>query len=329
MKKVVVLTTGGTIASIKNKASGLYTSGAMPGEQLVDRERLGPDMDESLVIEARSVFQVPSNAMDCDKLLVLRDRLRETLADPEVLGAVVTHGTDTLEESSYFMDLVLGAEKPVVFTGAQRTPGEEGTDAYTNIRDSIVAAACPACRGLGVLLVFNEGVYSARHVRKVHAFNIHAFTSPGRGQLGFVDKGTCYIQQRPATREHYELDAAPPRVDVVRAGLGADGAVVRLLADDGSRGIILDGLGRGHVPPAWMDDVQYALDKGLPMVVTSACGEGCVHPVYDFGGGVKDLVSRGVVMGHDYPSSKARIKLMVLLAAGRTAPAEIDAAFAS
>ncbi len=323
MDKVVILTTGGTIASVQNKNTGLYSSGAMPGEELVDRERLGLD----ITVNVESVFQVPSNAMDFDKLLELRDRIVEKLENPEVLGVVVTHGTDTLEESAYFMDLVLSQDKPVVFTGAQRTPNEEGTDALTNIRDSIIAAACPECVGLGVVVVFNEGVYEARSVRKMHAYNMHAFTSPGFGQLGYVDKGRCWIRQRPARRENYALNSSLPRVEIAKTNLGVDGSVIRFLADEGVQGLVLEGLGRGHVPPACVDAIQYAVDKGVRTVITTTCGEGRVHQVYDFSGGVNDLVSRGVIMGHDYPPQKARLKLMVLLASGIDDPQALGTAF--
>ncbi len=325
MDKVVVLTTGGTIASVQNKETGLYASGALPGEKLIDLERL--QLQIPVIVE--SVFQVPSNAMDFDKLLQLYEKISQYTADPEVRGVVVTHGTDTLEESSYFMDLLYGGDKPVVFTGAQRTPCEEGTDAFTNIRDSIVTAYCPESRGLGVLVVFNEGVYDAQTVHKMHAFNIDAFTSPGYGHLGYVDKGTCWIRRRPASRETYTPTKEMPRVDIVRASLGSDGLELRLLADNGSQGIILEGLGRGHIPPAWMDSVQYALDKNIPLVLTTTCGQGRVHPVYDFSGGVNDLASRGVILGHDYAPLKARIKLTVLLASGAKTPEELTRAFSA
>ncbi len=325
MDKVVVLTTGGTIASVQNPETGLYASGALPGEKLIDLERL----QLQIPVEVESVFQVPSNAISFDNLLQLYEKIAIYTEDPEVRGVVVTHGTDTLEESSYFMDLLYDGDKPVVFTGAQRTPCEEGTDAFTNIRDAIVTAFCPASRGLGVLVVFNEGVYDARTVHKMHAFNIDAFTSPGYGHLGFVDKGTCWIQRRPASRETYRLQRELPRVDIVKACLGGDGIEVKLLADNGARGIILEGLGRGHIPPAWMESVQYALDKNLPLVITSTCGQGRVHPVYDFSGGVNDLASRGVILGHDYAPLKARIKLVVLLASGVGSPEELNKAFAA
>jgi L-asparaginase len=323
MSKIAVLTTGGTIASIKNENSGLYMSGAMSGEQLVNRERVGL----ATHIEVESVFQVPSNAMDFGKLLRLRDRILQHIADPDVDGVVVTHGTDTLEESSYFLDLVLESEKPVVFTGAQRTPCGEGTDAYTNIRDAIVAAASPDCRGIGVLVVFNEGVYSARHVHKMHAYNVQAFTSPGFGQLGYVDNGECFITQNPVRRVYCELTGTLGRVDIVKAYLGCDGKIIDFFADSGVLGIVLDGLGRGHVTPGCMDAVQRAVDKGVHVVITSNCGQGRVYPVYDFAGGVRDLQARGVILGHDYTSLKARIKLMVLLASGHESSIALQKAF--
>lgn len=324
MGKVIVLTTGGTIASVKNEATGLFTSGAMPGERLVDRNRLDLDIE----VEAESVFQVPSNAMDFGKLLELRARILKRLADGNVLGIVVTHGTDTLEESSYFMDLVLDCDRPVVFTGAQRAPSDEGTDCYTNIRDAVVAAACPDCAGLGVLVVFNEGVYCAKHVRKMHAFNMHAFTAFGYGQLGYVDKGRCYLFQRPLRRERGHVPSgAFPLVEIVKASLGSTGGVIDYLVDSGAAGIVLEGLGRGHVTPLVMDAVQRAVDQGVRVVITTTCEQGRVHPVYDFPGGVRDLQSRGVIAGHDYSSHKARIKLCVLLASGVDSPEALREAF--
>lgn len=323
MSKIAVLTTGGTIASIKNENSGLYMSGAMSGEQLVNRERVRPTTE----IEVESVFQVPSNAMDFKKLLRLRGRILHHINDPDVDGVVVTHGTDTLEESSYFMDLILETKKPVVFTGAQRTPCGEGTDAYANIRDAIAVAASPECNGIGVLVVFNEGVYSARRVHKMHAYNVQAFTSPGFGQLGYVDNGECFMTQNPVQRVCYELTGALGRVDIIKVYLGCDGKIIDFYTDAGVSGIVLEGLGRGHVTPGCMSAVQRAVEKGVHIVITSNCGQGRVYPVYDFAGGVRDLQSRGVILGHDYTSLKARIKLMVLLASGHDSNVELQKGF--
>jgi L-asparaginase len=324
MKKIVVLTTGGTIASKPSAATGLYTSGAMTAEELIDTKKLGLDV----AVEMETVFQIPSNGMTFERLMVLRSRIIERLRDDDVLGVVVTHGTDTLEESSYFLDLTLDTIRPVVMTGSQRTPGEEGTDAYTNIRDAIVVAASPDCRDLGVLLLFNEGIYAAKHVKKMHAFNIHAFTAFGFGMLGYVDKGRAYLEQRPVRREFLPVEEGDfPRVEIVKASLGSDGAMVDHAVAAGAAGLVLEGLGRGHVTPEFVDSVSRAVDAGVRVVLTTTCEMGRVHPVYDFAGGVKDLQSRGVIAGHDYDSRKARIKLTVLLAAGIESPAALQQAF--
>ena len=194
----------------------------------------------------------------------------------------------------------------------------------------MVTASCPDCKGLGVLVVFNEGVYDAKTVhKKCTPINVDAFTSPGYGHLGFVDKGKCWIRRRPASRELYSPESDFPRVEIVKASLSINGRDVKLLADDGAQGIILEGLGRGHIPPSWVESIVYALNKGIPMVITSTCGQGRVHPVYDFSGGVNDLASRGVIMGHDYAPLKARIKLTVLLASGVRSAEALCKAFAA
>lgn len=316
MQKVVVLTTGGTIASIKNAQTGLYASGALEGEKLIDIDRLGLPKDLDISIAVESVFQVPSSAMNTTRLCTLYDRIMQHTSDPDVLGIVVTHGTDTLEESSYFMDLIYNGESPIVFTGAQRSPDEEGTDAFINIRDAIITASAQEARGLGVLVVFNEGIYAARTVHKGHAYKVQTFDSPEYGQLGFVDKGTCWIRQRPCGREYYRIQEPIPCVEIVKASLGSDGKVLQVLCDMGVKGIVIEGLGRGHVPSTWMEAIEYARQKNIIVVITTTCGKGRVQPVYDFAGGVSSLVAHGALMGHDYTSLKARIKLMVLLASG-------------
>ncbi len=324
MKKVVVLTTGGTIASKWSKESGLYTSGAMTGEELIDTNKFGLDVH----IETETVFQIPSNTMDFTRLMALRERIIEHMKDPGVQGIVITHGTDTLEESAYFLDLTLNEKRPIVMTGSQRTPVEEGTDAYTNIRDAIVAASSPDCEDLGVLVVFNEGLYLAKYVKKMHAGNPHAFTSFGYGMVGFVDKGTAVVIQKPNQREYYPVQNKQfPCVEIIKGYLGGDGKFIEYAISTGVEGLILEGLGRGHLHPACSQAVARASEAGIYIVLTSTCEHGRVYPVYDFTGSVKDFLNQGVITGHDYDSRKARIKLLVLLAAGITEKRRLQAAF--
>ncbi|MDD9304952.1 MAG: asparaginase [Desulfobacter sp.] len=323
MKKVVVLTTGGTIASVKNNSNGLFTSGAMSGDTLIDKKKI----DAGISVEVDSVFQVPSNAMSFENLLMLKDKILEYFIDPQVTGIAITHGTDTLEESSYFLDLVIDDPRPVVLTGSQRATFEEGTDSYTNIRDAVTAAACPDCRDMGVMVLFNEYLFSAKYVKKMHAYNVHAFTSFGTGYLGYVDKAKIYMINRPVHQESYEIKNPIPKVEIIKASLDGDGALIDCAAGLGIQGLILEGVGRGHVTPMVARAAAKAVEKGIFVVITTACEQGRVHPVYDFKGGVVDLKSKGVITGHDYDSKKARIKLIVLLASGIETKEALQQAF--
>ena len=325
MKKVVVLTTGGTIASVKNKSNGLFTSGAMSGENLVNQDKL----ESGITTEVSSVFQVPSNAISFENLVELKERISDCFSNPDVAGIVVTHGTDTMEESCYFLDLLIDDPRPVILTGAQRTTFEEGTDSFTNIRDAVTAAASPECWNMGVMVLFNEYLFAARYVKKAHAFNVHAFTSFGKGYLGYVDKGKVFIANKPNYSESYKIKKDIPRVDIMKACLGGDGQLIDCAAELNIRGIVMEGVGRGHVTPMAAQAVERAVQKGVVVVITTGCEEGRVHPVYDFQGGVMDLKSKGVITGHDYDSKKARIKLMVLLASGVDSKEHIQQAFIS
>ena len=213
MGKVVALTTGGTIASVASAQDGLYSSGKLTGSQLLGMQDLGL----TCPVDIASVFQLPSNHLTFELLLTLRDRVAEALADPEVDGVAITHGTDTLEESCYFLDLTLDSDKPVVMTGSQRVPSELGTDSFVNIRQAVLAAASPQTRGLGVLVLFNERLYTARRVRKMHAFNPQAFTSFGYGYVGYVDKSDVAVYQKPV-RGCRESHATHILLRVVTAG---------------------------------------------------------------------------------------------------------------
>lgn len=323
--KVVVLTTGGTIASIKNTETGLFASGAMRGEDLLGMQ----DLALPVGVEVRSVFQVPSNAMSFDRLTHLREEILRTLGDESVVGVVVTHGTDTLEETAYFLHLTIGGGRPVVLTGSQRTPTELGTDSFTNIRHAVLVAASPACRDMGALVLFNEEIFAARHVRKMHAFNPHAFTAFGFGSLGYVDHEDVCVMQRPVAEAVYAPAGALPRIDIVKAALGSDGLFIDCAVDNGARGIILEGLGRGHVTPECAPAVGRAVERGVHVIITTGCEQGRVYPVYDFAGGVSDLEARGAIRGGDYASKKARIKLAVMLASGLGEREAVRKAFAA
>lgn len=312
VKNIILLTTGGTIASKPNPETGLLSSGALTGEELAEMCKL----PEEINLTVESVFQVPSNQMNAQRLLQLNKRIEVLLQDPKVDGVVVTHGTDTLEETAYYLDLTLANDKPIVITGSQRGPFELGTDAMTNIRQSILAAACERVRGMGTVVLFNERIYSARYVKKVHASNVDGFHADGYGYLGTVDQDAVTVYQKPLEYENYNIAHELPAVDIIPYYIGVDDRFVQASISSGAKGIILEGSGRGHVSPEMMPSVEEAVGKGIVVVITTRSGEGEVRHAYDFPGSVYDLTNKGVLTGKDYDSKKARIKLAVLLSTG-------------
>lgn len=313
-KKVVLISTGGTIASKKDPKTGLLAAGALTGEELSQMCELTTYLD----VEVISVFQIPSIHMTFDHLLILKEKMKEVFKDEDVAGIVVTHGTDTLEETSYFLDLTISDHRPVVVTGSQRGPTDLGTDAFVNLRQAIMLAANEDCQSIGTIVLFNERIFSARYVRKAHASNLAGFTSFGFGYLGIVDGENIFIYQKPIKREIYSLTSNLPYVEIIKYSLGSDGRLIRALVDQGAKGIILEAPGRGHVHPSAVQHIQYAIQSGIPVILTTNALEGEVKLVYDFAGSVNNLQSEGVVLGRDFDSKKARIRLAVMLASGVT-----------
>lgn len=311
-KKVVLISTGGTIASKRNPETGLLTAGVLTGEELSEM----CDLPIHIQAEVISVFQIPSNHMTFEHLLKLKMKVEEVLKEDSVAGVVVTHGTDTLEETAYFLDLTISDERPVVVTGSQRGPTVMGTDAFVNLRQAIILASDIQSRNMGTVVLFNERIFSARYVKKKHASNVAGFTSFGFGYLGVVDQEHVFIYQKPVKRETYVLKEGLPTVELIKCALGSNGKFVQYAADVGAKGIIVEAPGRGHAPPTIMDGINYAIHKGIPIILTTSGEEGEVKVVYDFPGSAYDMEKKGVILGRDYDSKKARIKLAVLLAAG-------------
>jgi L-asparaginase len=308
-QKISLITTGGTIASKETK-NGLLSSGALSGEELASLCKL----PENIEIKVVDFLQVPSMHIDFKSMLSLRNAINKELEDPAVSGVVVTHGTDSLEETAYFLDLTINDKRPIVVTGSQRSPHEVGTDVYSNLRNSIFAAAHELLENVGVVVVFNERIYYAKYVKKVHASNLQGFESYGYGYLGIIDNDMVSIYQKPLHREFYDIQKPIPRVDIIKCHTGADGLYIVASVKAGAKGIVLEGVGRGQVTPHMIPSIQEAIDHGTALVITTSAEEGKVYPAYDYAGSAFDLKERGVILGSDYDSKKARIKLAVLLA---------------
>lgn len=317
-RTVVVLTTGGTVASVPGR-SGLNASGAMSGESLLECAAF--PMESEANIQVRSILQKPSNAITLADLIEIHRHCEALARDPDVHGIVITHGTDTLEETAYFLDITLSLEScALAVTGSQRAPHEAGTDAYRNIADAITVAAHPLMQGAGAVVVFNESIFAARHVRKISTYQLQGFDSPDYGKLGYIDGSRLHLAQTIRRPAPLPLGETLPRVDIVPAYLDASSALVDACVAGGARGLVIDGLGRGHVPPGWLDSIERATQKGVPVLIVSSCYLGPVHKSYEFPGSLASLEERGAIAAEDVSARKARLMLAVMLstAAGST-----------
>jgi L-asparaginase len=312
MKKVVLLTTGGTIASKPNKDSGKLASGALTGEELAAMCNLPIDIE--VIVE--SVFQKASIHITFEDLVILKNKIEKYFRDESVCGVVVTHGTDTMEETAYFLDLTVSDHRPVVVTGSQRSPEDLGSDVYINLRHAIYSACSLDLMDAGTVVVFNERIFAARYVKKEHASNIQGFNAFGFGYLGIIDNDLVHVFQKPIKREYFDIQSPIPQVEIIKCYIGSDGKFIKAAREAGVSGIVLEGVGRGQVAPLMIDEIEKAIEAGIKLVITTSAEEGSVYTTYDYEGSAFDLFNKGVILGSDNDSKKARIKLAVVLASG-------------
>jgi L-asparaginase len=307
--RVVLLATGGTIASRHDPALG-RTVASQRAEDLLG---MLPQVGDAAEIEVDNFATIPSFDMSVQFAFGLARRINELHARPDVTGVVVTHGTDTMEETSYLADLLLQSDKAVVFTGAQRAHDDPQSDGPPNLLNSIRVAASPLARGLGAVVCFNGTIHAARDVTKVHASAVETFQSYERGAVGDVDGAKVVIHRRPALRRSFKLDRLEDRVELYRLALGVDLRGLEAAIDRGIAGLVIEAFGRGNGPSRLSELVRRAAQKDIAVLITSRCPEGRVEPIYGGGGGGRDLADAGGIFAGDLKGPKARLLLMVLL----------------
>ncbi len=285
----------------------------MTGEELASLCEL-PD---EIQVEVDSAFQKPSVHLTANDWVLLKNKIEFYFENPEVDGVVITHGTDTLEETAYFLDLTINDPRPIVVTGSQRSISDLGSDVYINLRHAIYSACSEDLHNAGTVVVFNERIFSAKYVKKEHASNIQGFNAFGFGYLGIIDNDEVQVFQKPIKREYYSIKGSLPRVDIVKCYTDADGSILDALRIANAKGIVIEGVGRGQVPPKMMPAIKKCLENGIFIVITTASEEGAVYPTYDYEGSAYDLINKGVLLGSDSDSKKARVKLAVMIASGK------------
>ncbi|MFC9813289.1 asparaginase [Streptomyces virginiae] len=308
MGRIVVISTGGTIAS-RWQGSGFAADA--DGSEVIATAPL----PEGMTVEVVDLFSVNSPRLTTAHQLTLLRTVHEVLADPGVDGIVVTHGTDTLEESAFLVDLHHHDPRPVVFTGSQRPMGTADGDGPGNLYDALLTAA--TTRGLGVLIAFAGRVHAARGTVKTQAVDLDAFADPSKellGKIGFGKVAILRTPQRPAALPLPAMPELPPRVDMVMHHADADPALLNAAVESGARGIVLIGTGAGNATPEIVEAVRAAVARGVLVALTTRVMAGPVTEIYTHGGAV-DLVASGAVPTGTLRAGQARIAVLSALLA--------------
>ena len=309
---IVLVFTGGTISMRHDPAA----RGAIPALAGKDIVQLVPQLQEISDFEIDDFGAFPGPHMTAERMWQLRERIEHHLGRPDVDGIVVTHGTDSLEESAYLVARSLASPKPVVFTGAMRTSSDLGWDGPANLSAAVRVAASPDAMGFGVLVVMSDRIFAGLDVTKVHTHLMDAFESPGLGPLGVVDGRRVFFRRAiPSAIPVVDAPRLGGPVDIVYAYAGADSRLLDAARAEG-QGVVIAGMGRGNVPPAMVPGIERWVAAGRPVVISSRALRGRVGRTYGYPGGGRRLHDLGAVFAGSRRPQQARIDLMLALGAG-------------
>lgn len=307
MKKILILHTGGTIAMKENNLTGDVSPDIV--NPLLDAEITVP-ANVDLVME--DIFNLPSPHIMPKHMLILKKRIIEAV-DSEISGVVITHGTDTLEETAFFLDTTIGDQIPIVVTGAMRSSNELGSDGLYNFESAIRVANCDEAVGKGVLVVMNDEIHSARYVTKTHTTNVATFRTPTLGPIGLVTKHRILFMQELLGSTRLDISSVNGTIPIVKAYAGMQGDLLEALAHAKVDGLVIEALGAGNLPPQALTALKKLLIQKIPVILVSRCFNGTAEPVYDYEGGGKELADMGVIFCNSINSQKARLKLLIAL----------------
>ncbi len=310
--KVALVFTGGTISMRIDEETG----GAVPylsGKEIIN---LIPEINDIAEIEIYDFGKYPGPHMTLDLMMQLKDVVKNFLERSEINGVVITHGTDTLEETAYLLDLTLNSEKPIVITGSMKNTSEPDWDGKKNLIDSILVASSKNCRDLGVLVCLNGEINAASEVSKIYSDEIESFKSLDFGLLGFVQKNRVIINRTPRKKEFIPSDKIEKDIDIILVHADMSDKFFRFSADSGAKGVVVEALGVGNVPPKAFDGIKYIREKNIPVVLTSRCPAGETMDIYSYYGAGKWLKKIGVIFADYLNGQKAKIKLGLLLSLG-------------
>ncbi|MCJ0964688.1 asparaginase [Mammaliicoccus sciuri] len=306
MKRILVIHTGGTISMSEDKDTGKVETNA---EHPMHRHQA---FIQSLGdITEINPFQVPSPHMNNQYINQLKDIITESIDKDEYDAFVITHGTDTLEETAYLLDLTIDMKLPIILTGAMRSSNEIGSDGLYNYVSALKVASTDDAQNKGVMVVFNDEIHTAKNVTKTHTSNTSTFQSPNYGPIGSVTKTHVIFHHQPFPYKKYPNINPNIKIGIVKAHMDLSSDLLDFFVEKQYDGLIIEALGQGNMPPTALQGIQNLLDADIPVVMVSRSFNGIVGGIYAYEGGGYQLQQMGIILSNGLNGQKARLKLLV------------------
>ena len=306
-KKILVLHTGGTISMQADASGAVVTSSDNPMNHVSNPL-------EGIQVHSLDFFNLPSPHIKPKHMLALYQKIKEEADNYD--GVVITHGTDTLEETAYFLDTMEVPHMPIVLTGAMRSSNELGSDGVYNYLSALRVASDDRAADKGVLVVMNDEIHAAKYVTKTHTTNVGTFQTPTHGPLGLITKREILYFKTAEPRVRFDLDHIQGLVPIISAYAGMTDELIDMLDLEQLDGLIIQAFGAGNVPKETAQKLESLLQQGIPVALVSRCFNGIAEPVYAYQGGGVQLQKSGVFFVKELNAQKARLKLLIALNAG-------------
>lgn len=309
MSKILLIATGGTIAMRKNEAGKV-----VPADSGFDLLQSLPDLQVEAEWDVLDFSNVASCNMSPERMLALAKAVEKHFADPGLKGIIITHGTDTLEETAFFLDITIKDHRPIILTASQRDASESDSDGPRNLRNAMLITLDRQAVERGVVIALNEEIHAARDVRKLHTSHVDAFSSGEIGALGNIDNRDVIWRRKPEPTVKLGIPNKLADIAICKAFTGMSPFLIECIAGQGVDGLVIEAFGRGNLPPQLFPAIKKLVSRGVTVVITSRCLFGRTAPVYGYPGGGADLEKAGAWFAGDLATEKVRLFLSIALA---------------
>lgn len=310
--RIAIIFTGGTIAMKLDEGFGGIVP-SLSAKQILEAVPTAANLAD---IEVYEFGRYPGPHMTPELMLELSEVATKFANRDDIDGIIVTHGTDTLEETAFFLDCTVKTDKPIVVVGAMRNSSEPDWDGPRNLRDAIMITTNPGFRGMGTLVCLSDVINAASEVSKTDTNELDTFASFDFGPIARITNQKITIYRSPLHREQFSLNALPSFVPLLKCYAGMSGELVKVCIERGACGLVIEAFGVGNVPPPVYYELLEAIKQGIPVVLVSRCPVGRIEHVYAYEGAGKGLYDAGVIFADYLNGQKARIKLMIEIGAG-------------